>query len=151
MFPLVRAGSRAWRRSCLQVQLSDVRSHVSTSALKPQPSWSGNTNVYKQNKQQSPWRFSQQANHTDHSTAACRGSSWQMLRLEGVAWSVQRVPTAVNLSFLGQTRYFISQAAPQLSCEVEWTSFQTHYYSENLLALGIEPGTSGAVARNSDR
>jgi hypothetical protein len=24
--------------------------------------------------------------------------------------------------------------------EVEWTPFQTHYFSENLVALGIEPG-----------
>jgi hypothetical protein len=28
--------------------------------------------------------------------------------------------------------------------------FQTHYFSENLVAAGIEPGTSGSVARNSD-
>jgi hypothetical protein len=29
-----------------------------------------------------------------------------------------------------------------LSCthEAEWTPFQTHYFSENLVALGIEPG-----------
>jgi hypothetical protein len=31
-----------------------------------------------------------------------------------------------------------------------WTPFQTHYFSENLVAPGIEPGTSGCVARNSD-
>jgi hypothetical protein len=29
-------------------------------------------------------------------------------------------------------------------------AFQTHYCSENLVALGSEPGTSGSVARNSD-
>jgi hypothetical protein len=34
--------------------------------------------------------------------------------------------------------------------EAEWTPFQTHYFSENLVAPGIEPGTSGSVARNSD-
>jgi hypothetical protein len=28
--------------------------------------------------------------------------------------------------------------------------FQTHYFSENLVALGIEPGTSGSEIRNSD-
>jgi hypothetical protein len=32
----------------------------------------------------------------------------------------------------------------------EWTPFQTHCYSENLVAPGIEPGTSGSAARNSD-
>jgi hypothetical protein len=33
--------------------------------------------------------------------------------------------------------------------EAEWTPFQTHYFSENLIAPGIKPGTSGFVARNS--
>jgi hypothetical protein len=32
--------------------------------------------------------------------------------------------------------------------EAEWTPFQTHYFSENLIAPGIEPGTFGSVARN---
>jgi dimeric dUTPase (all-alpha-NTP-PPase superfamily) len=32
----------------------------------------------------------------------------------------------------------------------EWTPFQTHRYSENLVALGIEPGTTKTVARNFD-
>jgi hypothetical protein len=31
-----------------------------------------------------------------------------------------------------------------------WTPFQTHYFSENLVVTGIEPGTSGPAARNSD-
>jgi hypothetical protein len=34
--------------------------------------------------------------------------------------------------------------------EAEWTPFQTHYFSEILIALGIELGISGSVARNSD-
>jgi hypothetical protein len=29
--------------------------------------------------------------------------------------------------------------------------FQAHYFSENLVAPGIEPRTSGSVARNSDQ
>jgi hypothetical protein len=28
--------------------------------------------------------------------------------------------------------------------------FQTHYFSENLVALGMKPGISGSVTRNSD-
>jgi hypothetical protein len=31
--------------------------------------------------------------------------------------------------------------------EGEWTPFQTHCYSENLVALGIEPRTSESAAR----
>jgi hypothetical protein len=34
--------------------------------------------------------------------------------------------------------------------EAEWNPFQTHYFSEKLVAPRIEPGTSGSVARNSD-
>jgi hypothetical protein len=34
--------------------------------------------------------------------------------------------------------------------EAEWTPFQNHYFSENLAVPGIELGTSGSVARNSD-
>jgi hypothetical protein len=36
------------------------------------------------------------------------------------------------------------------SHEAEWTPYQTHCYSENLVVPGNEPGTSGFAARNSD-
>ena len=55
---------------------------------------------------------------------------------------------AVNLCFLNlEPLLFFIQVAPH---EAEWTPFQTHYYSEKLVAPGIEPGTSVSVARNSD-
>jgi hypothetical protein len=59
--------------------------------------------------------FSPQANYTDQATAACRRSWCQLLRIEGVAWSAQRIPKAVKLGFLDQNRYFSIQVAPQLS------------------------------------
>jgi hypothetical protein len=60
-------------------------------------------------------------------------------------------PTAVNLSFLDQSRhYFFFQVAPHLCSEAEWTLFQTHQYSGNLVAPEIEPGTTESAARNSD-
>jgi hypothetical protein len=54
---------------------------------------------------------------------------------------------AVNLGFLDRSRYFFIQVAH----ETEWTPFQTPYFSENLEGPGIEPGSSGSVARNSDQ
>jgi hypothetical protein len=33
--------------------------------------------------------------------------------------------------------------------EVKWTLFKTNYFSENLVAPGIEPEFSGSAARNS--
>jgi hypothetical protein len=44
--------------------------------------------------------FSPQANYNDRATAACRRSYCQLLRIDGVAWSAQRILTAVNLGFL---------------------------------------------------
>jgi hypothetical protein len=44
------------------------------------------------------------------------------------------------LGFLDRSRYFFFQAAPQCSHEAEWAPFQTHYFSENLVAPGIAPG-----------
>jgi hypothetical protein len=49
-----------------------------------------------------------QENYTDRSTAAFR-----LLRVEGVTLSAQRIPTAVILSFLDRSRYFVEKA-PQL-------------------------------------
>jgi hypothetical protein len=39
------------------------------------------------------------------------------------------------LGFLNRSPYFFFQVA---SREVKWTTFQTHYFSENLVAPGIE-------------
>jgi hypothetical protein len=54
---------------------------------------------------------------------------------------------AINLSFLDQSHYFFFQVA---SYKAEWTSFQAHYYSENVVALVFKLRTSGSVTRNSD-
>jgi hypothetical protein len=59
--------------------------------------------------------FSPQANYTDRASAACRWTSCQLLRIEGVASWAQRIPTAVNLGFIDRSRYFSIQVAPQLS------------------------------------
>jgi hypothetical protein len=58
--------------------------------------------------------FSPQANYTNRATAACQRSYCQLLRIEGVAWLAQWIPTAVNLGFLDRSRYFSFQVAPQL-------------------------------------
>jgi hypothetical protein len=42
-------------------------------------------------------------------------------------------PSGRNIDFLGRSRYFLFH-------EAEWTPFQTHYFSENLVAPGIGPG-----------
>jgi hypothetical protein len=59
-------------------------------------------------------------------------------------------PTVVNLIFLDRSRYFSFKQLLIYPHEAEWTPFQTHCYSGNLVAPVIEPGTSGLAARNSD-
>jgi hypothetical protein len=58
-------------------------------------------------------------------------------------------PRPLIFGFLDRSRYFFIQVAPQPH-EAEWTPFRTPYFSENLVGPGMEPGTSGSVARNSD-
>jgi hypothetical protein len=58
-------------------------------------------------------------------------------------------PTVVNLSFLDRSRYFLSSSSSFILTRAEWTPFQTYCYSENLVASGIEPGTSGCEVNHS--
>jgi hypothetical protein len=59
-------------------------------------------------------------------------------------------PPAVNFGFLDWNRYCPFKQLLSYPHEAEWTPFQAHYFSENLVAPGMEHGTSGSVARNSD-
>jgi hypothetical protein len=44
------------------------------------------------------------------------------------------------LGFIDRSGYIFFHVAAQLYSEAEWTPFQDHYFSENLVAPGIEPG-----------
>jgi hypothetical protein len=59
-------------------------------------------------------------------------------------------PAVVNLSFLGQNRYFSSSSSSFNLTRAERTPLQTHCYSENLVAPGIELRTSVLAAINMD-
>jgi hypothetical protein len=43
-------------------------------------------------------------------------------------------PHGCILGFLNRMHYYFFQVAP------EWTPFETHYFSEKVVALRIEPG-----------
>jgi hypothetical protein len=45
---------------------------------------------------------------------------------------------------------FLSSSSSFILTRADRTPLQTHCYSENLAAPGIEPGTSGSAARRSD-
>jgi hypothetical protein len=44
------------------------------------------------------------------------------------------------LGFLDRSRYFFLPSSSSSVLTREWTPFQTHYFSENLVAPVIEPG-----------
>jgi hypothetical protein len=53
--------------------------------------------------------FSPQAKYTDRATATSRQSYCQLLWIEGVTWSAQRIPTTVNLGLLDpEQNWFIN-------------------------------------------
>jgi hypothetical protein len=52
--------------------------------------------------------------------------------------------------FYTEAATFLSSSSSFNLTRAEWTPFQTHCYSENLVSSGIEPGTSGSAAKNSD-
>jgi hypothetical protein len=63
----------------------------------------------------------------------------------------QRIPIAINFDFLDpEPLLFHLSKLLTYPLETELTPFQTHYFSENLVAPGVGPGISGSVARNSD-
>jgi hypothetical protein len=64
-------------------------------------------------------------------------------------WSARRFPTALNFSFPDPNSYSSFKQLLIYPHEDEWTAFQTHCYSENLLVPGIESETSGSAAMNS--
>jgi hypothetical protein len=56
-----------------------------------------------------------------------------------------RDPHGRIFGFSDQSRYYFFQVAPQL-----YSRGLVDPFPENLVEPGIEPGTSGSVARNSD-
>jgi hypothetical protein len=49
-------------------------------------------------------------------------------------------PYGLILGFLDRSRYFFFQQLLNCTHEAERTPFQTHHFSENLVAPEIEPG-----------
>jgi hypothetical protein len=88
-----RKGERAPSNHCVAVGFSNVeKKHASW--LIQWLSYPGLYTVYTKLRD-----FSPQANYIDRATAEWR-SQCQLLRIEGIAWSAQRISTSVNLGFL---------------------------------------------------
>jgi hypothetical protein len=71
----------------------------------------------------------------DQNKNKTKQTSWLLVRkrtiptgevVEGAAWSVQRVPTAVNLNFVERSHYFFIQVTPHCYHKAEWIPFQNH-------------------------
>jgi hypothetical protein len=74
------------------------------------------------------------------------------LWIEGVAWSAQWIPTAVNLGSLDpEELLFHSSSSSDILTRLSGHRSRPITSQKILIALGIEPGTSGSIARNPDR
>jgi hypothetical protein len=60
------------------------------------------------------------------------------------------VPTAINLGFLDRRSFFSQNTSSVIFKRMSGPRSRTHCFSENLLAQGFVPETSGSVARYSD-
>jgi hypothetical protein len=66
-----------------------------------------------------------------------------------VVSAVDPLRSLISVFYTGAAT-FLSSSSSFILTRAEWVPFQTHCYSENLAAPGIESGTSGYAARNSD-
>jgi hypothetical protein len=83
-------------------------------------------------------------------TVACRAKSVLTCADRGCCVVSTTISNGRILDFIDRSLYFSSKQLLNCAHEAEWTPFQIQYFSENLVVPGIEPGTSGSVARNSD-
>jgi hypothetical protein len=63
------------------------------------------------------------------------------LRTEGCRVVSATNPHGSTLVFLDQSQTFSFKYLLNCTHEAEWTPFQTHHFSENVVAPGIEPGS----------
>jgi hypothetical protein len=64
--------------------------------------------------------------------------------------SAADLPLSLISVFLTGATTFLSSSSSFILTRAERNPLQTHCYSDNLVAPGIEPGTSGLAAMNSD-
>jgi hypothetical protein len=116
------------------------------STLKMEP-----IHLHRTAKKTNSVTLSKQENYTDWATATCRRKLVPTFVDRGMSRGQRGgTPTVVNLNFLDRSRYFSFKYLLVYPHESEWTPFQTHCYSENLVAPGIEPETSGFAGRKYD-
>jgi hypothetical protein len=84
--------------------------------------------------------LSPRANYTDRATATSRRSWCQLFADRGCHVVSVTDPYGRILGFLNRSRSFSSKQLLNCTHKAEWTPFQTHYFSKNLVAPGIEAG-----------
>jgi hypothetical protein len=103
----------------------------------------------REQEKQTPWPLSTSELYRPSDRCS---SAKLVLTFEGGGYCVvsATAPYGRSLRFQDRSRYFSIKQLLSCTHETEWTPFQTHYFSENLVAPGIEPGTSRSVGRNCD-
>jgi hypothetical protein len=103
------------------------------------------------NKQTNSVVLSPQADDTDWATATCRRNLVPTFVDRGVSCGQrgESIRSLISVFYTGAAT-FLSSSSLFILTRAEWTPFQSHCYSKNLVAPGMEPRTSGLAARNSD-
>jgi hypothetical protein len=68
-----------------------------------------------------------------------------ILPIEGATRSVRRIQRPYSRFYRSEPLFFLPSSSSFVLKRLEWTPFQTHYFSDNLIALGIEPRTLGLL------
>jgi hypothetical protein len=66
-----------------------------------------------------------------------------------VVSAVDLLQSLISVVYTGAVT-FLSSSSSFILTRAEWNPLLNYCYSENLVASGLEPGTSGLAARNSD-
>jgi hypothetical protein len=104
----------------------------------------------KVEKKLTPWPLVRKRNISTELPTLVSEIYCQLLRIEGCRRGQRGgSPTVVNLRFLDRSGYFSFKQLLIYPHNAEWTPFQTHCYSGNLVAPAIEPVTSGLAVRKS--
>jgi hypothetical protein len=102
-------------------------------------------------KQKTPWLFVRKRSIPTERPPLVGQIKCQLLSIEGcrVVSAAEPPRPLISVFQIGTATSLLSSSSFILT-RAEWTPFQTHFYSEKLVASVIELGTSGLKARNSD-
>jgi hypothetical protein len=94
-----------------------------------------------EDRKQTAWLLASKRNIPTQQPPRVREDSVHFCGYRSVAWLVHRVPATVDIGSLDRRRYFSFMKSLNYAQEAEWIPLQTHYFSENVVALDPNLGS----------